>query len=95
MTGECAQLSFRIRRETGAKLDNEQLRKHVPKSVAASYEIEETIPWNNEVNYDTAIPNNKPAIINRDNEEGTYLSIDAADSARIIMIKKTAENILK
>jgi len=47
------------------------------------------------VNSDTSIPNNKPGIIIRDNEEGTYLSIDAADSGSIIMVKKRAENILK
>jgi hypothetical protein len=47
------------------------------------------------VNSDKTIPNNKPDIIIRDNEEGTYLSIDAADSGRIIMIKKGAEKILK
>jgi hypothetical protein len=47
------------------------------------------------VNSDKTIPNNKPDITIRDNEEGTYLSIDATDSRSIIMIQKGAEKILK
>jgi len=47
------------------------------------------------VNSDTTTPNNKPDIIIRDNEERTYLSIDAADSGSIIMIKNRTEKILK
>jgi len=46
------------------------------------------------VNSDKTIPNNKTDITIRDNEEVTYLSIDAADSGNI-MIKKGAKKILK
>jgi hypothetical protein len=45
------------------------------------------------MNSDKTIPNNKPNIIILDNEEGKYLSIDAADSGNIIMIKKGAEKV--
>jgi hypothetical protein len=69
--------------------------KYVPKSVAASYGSEITILWNNKVNSDKTIPNNKPDITIRDNKEGTYLSIDATDSRSIIMIHKGAEKFLK
>ena len=92
----CAQLSFNIWTVTGVKLDNEHWCKHVPKSVAASYGSEVTILWNIKVNPDRNIPNIKPEIIIRDNEEETDLSTDAAaDTGNIIMIKKGAEKILK
>jgi hypothetical protein len=87
MSRECTQLSFWICKETGAKLGNEQMYKHEPKSVAANYGSEVTILWNKKINSDTTIPNNKPDII-RDDEKGTYLTIDAAESGNIIMIKK-------
>jgi hypothetical protein len=50
----------------------------------------------NEVNQlvqtDGNIPNNKPDILIRDNEEGTYVLIGAAISGDRNMIKKEAEN---
>jgi hypothetical protein len=46
------------------------------------------------MNSDTTIPNNKPDII-RDDEKGTYLTIDATESVNIIMIKKGAHRNIK
>jgi hypothetical protein len=47
------------------------------------------------VETDRTIPNNKPDIINRDNEKGTCMLIDVAISGDRNVIKKEAEKILK
>ena len=44
--------------------------EHVPKSVETSQEDKVTILWNQHVQTDRIIPNNKPDIIIRDNEKG-------------------------
>ena len=44
---------------------------------------------------DRTIPNNKPDIIIRDNEKGTCMLIDVANSGNRNVIKKQAEKILK
>ena len=51
--------------------------------------------WNQQVQTDRTIPNNKPDIITRDNEKGTCMLIDTAISGDRIVIKKEAEKILK
>ena len=45
--------------------------EHVPKSVETSQAGKVTILWNQQVQTDRTIPNNKPDIIIRDNEKGT------------------------
>ena len=51
--------------------------------------------WNQQVQTDRTIPNNKPDIIFRDNEAGTCMLIDVAISGDRNVIKKEAEKILK
>ena len=52
---------------------------HVPKSVETSHEGKVTILWNQQVQIDRTIPNNKPDII-CDNKQGKCMLIDAAIS---------------
>jgi hypothetical protein len=47
------------------------------------------------VQADRTVPNNKPDIINRDNEKGTCILIDVAIPGDRNVIKKEAEKILK
>jgi len=54
-----------------------------------------TILLNQQVQTDRSIPNNKPDIINSDNEKGTCVLIDVANSRDRNVIKKEAEQILK
>ena len=54
-----------------------------------------TILWNQQVQTDRTIPNNKPDIIIHDNEKGTCMLIDAEISGGRNVIKKEAEKILK
>jgi len=51
--------------------------------------------WNQQVQTDRTIPNNKPDIIIHDNEKGTCLLIDVAISGERNVVKKEAEKILK
>jgi len=51
--------------------------------------------WNQQVQTDRTIPNNKPVIIISDNEKGTYKLIDVAISGDRDVIKKEAEKTLK
>jgi len=67
----------------------------VPKSVETSEGDKVTILWNQQVQTDRAIPNNKPDIIIRDNEKGTCMLIDVAISGDRNVIKKEADKILK
>ena len=67
----------------------------VLKSVETSQGGKVTILWNQHVQTDRTIPNNKPDIIIRDNEKGTCMLIDVAISGDRNVIKKEAENILK
>jgi len=53
-----------------------------------------TVLWNQQVQTDRAIPNNKPDII-RDNEKRICMLIDVAISGDRNVIKKEAEKILK
>ena len=54
--------------------------EHVPKSVETSQGGKVTILWNQQVQTDRNIPNNKPDIIIRDYEKRTYMLIDVAVS---------------
>jgi len=69
--------------------------EHVPKSVETSEGGKVNILWNQQVQTDRTIPNNKPDIIIRDNEKGTCMLMDAAISGDRNVIKKEAEKILK
>jgi hypothetical protein len=57
-------------KELGIKLDSELCYEHVPKSVETSQVGKLTILWNQQVQTDKTIPNNKPDIIIRNNEKG-------------------------
>jgi hypothetical protein len=50
---------------------------NVPKSVETSRGGKVTILWNQQVQTDRTIPNNKPDIVIRDNEKGTCMLIDS------------------
>ena len=65
------------------------------KSVETGQGGKVTILWNQQVQTDRTIPNNKPDIIIRDNEKGTGLLIDFVISGDRNVIKKEAEKILK
>jgi len=67
----------------------------VPKSVETSQGGKVTILWNQQVQTDRTIPNNKPNIIIRVNEKGTCMLTDVAISGDRNVIKKEAEKILK
>jgi len=67
----------------------------VPKSVETSQGGKVTILWNQKVQTDRTIPNNKPDIIIHGNEKGTCMLIDFAISGEINVIKKEANKILK
>jgi hypothetical protein len=69
--------------------------EHVPKSIETSQEGKVTILWNQQVQTDRTIPNNKPDIIIRDNEKKTCMLIDVAIPGDRNVIKKEAEKILK
>jgi hypothetical protein len=91
----CAQLHFNICKKTGVKLDKKHWYERVPKSVETSQGGKVTILWNQQVQTDRTIPNNKPDIITHNNEKRTCMLIDAAISGDRNVIKKEAENILK
>ena len=84
----CAQLHFNIRKERGVQLDKKHWYEHVPKSVGTSQEDKVTILWNQQIQTDRTIPNNKPDIIIGDNKKGTCMLIDVAISGDRNVIKK-------
>ena len=90
----CAQLHFNICKETGIQLDKKHWYELIPKSVETSQAGKVTILWNQQVQTDRTIPNNKPDIIIRDNEKGTCMLIDVAISRVRNVIKKETEKIL-
>jgi len=69
--------------------------EHVPKSVETSQGGKVTILWNQQIQTDRTIPNNKSDIITRDNENGTCMLTDVAISGDRKVIKKEAKKILK
>ena len=66
--------------------------EHVPKSVETSHGGKVTILWNQHVQTDRTIPNNKPDIIIGDNEKGTCMLIDVAISGDRNVNKKNRED---
>jgi len=76
-------------------MDKKHWYEHVPKSVETSQGGKVTILWNQQIQTDKTIPNNKPDIIIRDNEKGTCMLIDGSISGGRNVIKKEAEKILK
>ena len=82
-------------KETGVQLDKKHWYEYVPKSVETSQGSKVTVLWNQQIQTDRTIPNNKPDIIIRDNEKGTCMFIDVAISGDRDVIKKEAEKILK
>jgi hypothetical protein len=74
---------------------NNNNNNKLPASVETSEVGKVTILWNQQVQTDRAIPNSKPDIIIRDNEERTCMLIDVAIPGDRNMIKKEAEKILK
>ena len=67
----------------------------MPKSVETSEWGKVTILWNQQIQTDRTIPNNKPDILISDNEKVTFMLIDVAVSGDSNVIKKEAEKILK
>jgi len=90
-----AQLHFNICKETGVQLDKKHWYEHEPKSVGTSQGGKVTILWNQQLQTDKTIPNNKPDIIIRDNGKGPRMLIDVAISGDRSVIKNEAEKILK
>jgi len=76
-------------------LDKKHWYEHVPKSVETSQGGKVTILWNQQVQTDRTIPNDKPDIIVCDNGKGTCMLIDVPISGDRNVIKKEAEKILK
>jgi hypothetical protein len=76
-------------------LDKKHWYEHVTKSVEKGRGGNVTILWNQQVQTDKTIPNNKPDIIICDNEKRTCMLIDVAISGDRNLIKKEAEKILK
>ena len=81
--------------ETGVQLDKKHRYEHVPKSLETSQGGKVTILWNQQAQTNRTSSNNKPDIIIRDNEKGTYMLIDVAISGDRNVFKKEAEKILK
>ena len=60
----------------GYNLTKKHWYEHIPKSVETSQGDKVTLLWNQQVQTDITIHNNKPDIIIRDNEKGTCMLID-------------------
>ena len=90
-----AQIHYNICKETGVQLDKKHWYEHVPKSVVTNQGGKVTVLWNQQVQTDRVIPNNKPDIIIRDNEKRTCMLIDVAISGNRNVVKKEAVKILK
>jgi hypothetical protein len=69
--------------------------EHVPESAETGQGGNVTILWNQQVQIDRTIPNNKIDIIICDNEKRTCMLIDVAISGDKNVIKKEAEKFLK
>jgi hypothetical protein len=89
------QIHFNICKEIGVQLDKKHWYEHVPNSVVTNQGDKVTMLWNQQVQTDRTIPNNKSDIIIRDNEKGTSMLIDVAISGERNVIKKEDDKILK
>ena len=72
--------------------NNKYCYEPVPKSVETSQGGNVTILWNQQAQTDRTVPNNKPDIIIRDNEKGTYMLIDVVISGDRNVIKRSQED---
>ena len=77
----------------GKIIDN-KCYDHVPKSVKTSHECKVTVLWNQQVQTNRTIANNKLDIIICDNEQGTCMSIDVAIPGDRNVIKRKVQKIL-
>jgi len=68
--------------------NNNNNNQHVPNSVVTNQGGKVTILWNNQVQTDRNIPNNKPDIIIRDNEKRTCMLTDVTIPGDRNVIKK-------
>jgi hypothetical protein len=78
-------------RKIEVKFGNEHWYKHVGKLIKTNHEGKVTILWNQQVQSDRTIANNKPDIMIHVNKEGSYLPVDIAISGERNMIKKEAK----
>ena len=62
-----AQLEFNICKETRVQMDKKHWYEHMPKLIETSQGGKVTILWNQQIQTDRTIPNNKSDIIIRDN----------------------------
>jgi hypothetical protein len=69
-------------------MDKKHWYEHFPKSVEKIHGGKANILWNQQVQTDRNIANNKPDIIIRDNKKGTCMLIDVAISGDRNVIKK-------
>jgi len=76
-------------------MDKKHWYGHVPNSVVTNQGGKVTILWNQQVQTDRTIPNNKPYIIIPDNEKRTCMLIEVAILGDRNVIKREAEKILK
>jgi hypothetical protein len=83
----CVHLHLSICKELGVKLDSELWYEHIPKSVETSQEGKVTILWDQQVQTDRTVPNDKPDSIIRYNEERTCMLIDVATTGDRNVIK--------
>jgi hypothetical protein len=91
----CVQLRFNRCKKIGVNLGKEHWYDHVPELVQTSHEVKVTTLWNQKVQIDRTIHNNKSDIIIRDNEKATCKLKYVAISGDRNVIKKEAEKILK
>jgi len=88
-----AQIHFNICKEKGVQLDKKHWYEQVPNSVVTNQGGKVTMLWNQQLQTDRTIPNNKPDIIIRDNEKrNNRCSNPRRDKNEI---KKEARKILK
>jgi len=74
--------------EMWIKLEEEHWHEHVPKLAETMHEVKLTVLWSKIVQTDRTLPNNKPDIIIRDNEEGKYMLIYVAISGDKMWLRK-------
>jgi hypothetical protein len=84
-----------MHKKIGIKLYDDHWYKHVQKSVETNRKSKVTILWNQQVQTDRTIPNNKQNSTIHANENGTCMLIDVAVSKDRNLIKKEAKKILK
>jgi hypothetical protein len=73
--------------------EDDDNNNNLPKSVETSQGRKVTLLWNQQVQTDRTIPNNKPDIVIHDNEKGTCMLIDVAISGDRNVTQKEAKKI--